>query len=115
MSSEANAVAKVHPASREILPDDPLEMHALEVPGDPALMLRLLVEEFGRIGSDVDDIICLARDPNYVAFHGLWQLFGEQEFCRRVAEIRARCSVIRVKAIETVPMSERLVPIDLPA
>jgi hypothetical protein len=115
MCDEPNAVPKVHPASREILPDDPLELHAVEIPGDPALMLRLLVEEYARIGCDVEDVVCLARDPNYVAFYGLWKLYGEQEFRRRVAEIRARCGVLRLKAVETVPLSERLVQIELPA
>ena len=89
-------------------------MHGFEVPGDPDLMLRLLVEEYARIGWGVDDIMRLARDPNYTAFYGLWRLYGEEELRRRVAEILARCGVIRVKATETEPLSERLVQIDLP-
>lgn len=109
-----NGVPKVHPASREILPDDPLEMFAVEIPGDPELMLRLLVEEYARIGFDVEEVMGLARDPNFVAFHGLWKLYGEPELRRLVAEIRSRCGVMRVKAVETEPLSERLVQIELP-
>ena len=56
---------KIHPATREILPDDPMEMHGFEVGGDPGLMLRLLVEEYARIGWGIDDIMQLARDRNY--------------------------------------------------
>ena len=106
---------KVHPASREILPDDPLEMHGFEVPGDSALMLRLLVEEYARIGWGLEDLMRLARDPNYTAFHGLWRSLGEEELRRRIGAALSRCGVIRVTATETVPLSERLVQIDMPA
>ena len=111
--ADGNAVPKVHPASREILPDDPLEMQAFEVPGDPDLMLRLLIEEYARIGCGAEAIMLLARDPNYQAFHGLWRLYGEEELHRRVSGILSRCGVIRVKTTETQPISERLVQIDL--
>lgn len=114
MINELNAVAKIHPASREILPDDPLEMHGMVVPGDVELMLHLLVEEYARIGWGVDDILRLARDPNYVAFHCLWQRYGEPEFRRRVTKALSRCGVVRVNVQEAVPLSERLVQIDLP-
>lgn len=110
-----SAVQKVHPASREILPDDPMEMHGFEVPGDAALMLRMLVEEYARIGLDLNDMMRLARDPNYTAFYGLLQTHGETELRRRIAEILARCGVIRVTATETEPLSERLVQINLPS
>ena len=112
--AEINAVPKVHPASREILPDDPMEMHGFEVPGDPELMLRMLIEEYARIGWGLDDMMRLARDPNYTAFYGLSQTHGEMELRRRMGEILSRCGVIRVKATETEPPSERLVQIDLP-
>lgn len=113
-SASSNAVPKIHPATREILPDDPMEMHGFEVPGDPALMLRLIVEEYARIGWGLEDILRLARDANYTAFHGLWRSLGEEELRRHVGAALSRCGVIRVKATETEPQSERLVQIDLP-
>jgi len=112
--ADGNAVAKVHPASREILPDDPLEMQAFEVPGDADLMLRLLIEEYARIGWGADAILALARDPNYRALHALWQTYGEPELARRVRDALSRCGVIRVRATETKPLSERLVQIEFP-
>jgi len=111
----SHGTAKVHPASREILPDDPMDMHGFEVPGDPNLMLRLLVEEYARIGWGAEAMMQLARDPNYQAFHGLWQLFGEDELHRRVVEIVSRCGVIRVKTTEVQPLPDQLVQIDLPS
>jgi hypothetical protein len=106
---------KIHPATREMLLDDPLEMQALEVPGDPGLMLRLLVEEYARMGADAEQILELARNPFYQAFHGLWLLFGEDELRRRVEAIVRRSGVIRVRTVERQPVSERLVQIQLPA
>lgn len=113
--AEPVGVAKTHPASREMLPDDPLQMQAFEVPGDADLMLRLLVEEYARIGWGPEAILALARDPNYQAFHGLYRQFGEEELRRRVGEIAARCGVMRVKVKEKPPVPEGLVQIDLPA
>jgi hypothetical protein len=110
----ADAVPKVHPATREILPDDPMEMHALEVPGDPDLMLRLLVEEYARIGLGVHAIVQLAREPNYTAFYALRISLGEEAFRARVGDIIRRCGVIRVSATETEPPAENLVQIALP-
>ena len=112
---KSNTVPKIHPATREMLPDDPLEMQAFEVPGDPLLMLRMLVEEYARIGWGVEAILELARDPNYQAFYGLRQAYGEVELRHRIGQILARCGVIRMKTTETEPLSERLVQIELPA
>ena len=64
MTQESEHLApKVHPASREILPDDPMNLHAVEVPGDTELMLRLLVEEYARMGWNLESLLELARDP----------------------------------------------------
>jgi hypothetical protein len=114
MNLGTSPVPKIHPASREILPDDPLEMYGIEIPGDPALMLRMLVEEYARIGWGVGEILQLARDPNYQAFYGLRQAYGEEDLTRRIREILSRCGVIRVKEAETKPLSECLVQIELP-
>jgi hypothetical protein len=111
--AEIKGVPKIHPATREILPDDPLQMQAFEVAGDPELMLRILVEEYARIGWSLEAIVRLARDPNYTAFYGLLQALGEEELRKRVSRVLARCGVMRVKARESEPLSERLVQIRL--
>jgi hypothetical protein len=109
-----NGVPKTHPASREILPDDPMEMRGFEVPGDSDLMLKILVEEYARIGWGAGAIMQLACNANYTAFHALRQSLGEAELRRRVKEIIGRCGVMRINAGETEPLSERLVQIKLP-
>ena len=114
MTQESESLApKVHPASREILPEDPMNLHAVEVPGDTELMLRLLVEEYARMGWNLESLIALAQDPFYQAFHGLFQLYGEEELRRRIAEILGRIGVTRVTTVDTQPRSEQLVQVEL--
>lgn len=111
MSADNNTPsAKVHPSTREWLPDDPLDLHACQVPGDPQLMLRILVEEYARMGWHTEAIMRLASDPNYVGFHGLLQLYGQDDLQKRVREIVSRCGVIQVKT-EEQPTEAELVQI----
>jgi len=113
-TSLPDPVAKVHPASREMLPDDPLDLQAFEVPGDTELMLRLLVEEYARMGWGTAEIMSLARDPFYVALHGLWRCYGEQGLRERVASVLARVGVTRVRIV-VAPEPTELVQIQLPS
>lgn len=106
-------VPKVHPATRPVEPDDPMNLFAVEVPGDPELMLRLLVEEYARMGWGLADLLLLFRDPFYVAAHGLWLHYGEDDLRRRLAELLGRVGVVRTKVTTRVPLSEQLVQIDL--
>lgn len=108
-----DAVAKVHPALREMLPDDPLELNATVVEGDPDLMLRMIVEEYARIGCDADRILALARDPFYMGLHGLWLAWGEAALRQRVEAILGRCGVIRVRHVEAPPQPP-LVQLEMP-
>jgi hypothetical protein len=113
MNDPTNSIGpKIHPATREVLPDDPMEMHASMVPGDTQLMLRMLVEEFGRIGWGLEGIMQMAKDPNYLSFHGMLLVLGEEELRCRVKEILSKCGVIRVKAEEVAPDPENLVQIE---
>lgn len=108
MSTEVLSPPKTHPLDREMLPDDPLEMQAFEVPGDTELMFRIVIEEMARMGSDKPAIVALARDPFYAALHGLLRLYGEEEFSRRVGQVLARVGVTRVRAFEKPPPCDLL-------
>jgi hypothetical protein len=110
-----NFVPKVHPATRPVEPDDPMNLFAVEVPGDPELMLRLLVEEYARMGWGLDALVGLFRDPFYVAAHGLWLHYGEKELKRRLSDLLKRVGIVRTKTTLSAPPSERLVQIDLRA
>ncbi|WP_298867027.1 hypothetical protein, partial [uncultured Gimesia sp.] len=104
---------KIHPATREVLPDDPMELRGFQVPGDPQLMLRLLVEEYARVGWGIDSIMQLALDPNYEAFHKFLQQMGEEELRQQVGEIIDKCGIIRVKTKEAAPVPQDLVQLNV--
>ncbi len=109
----SNYVSKVHPATRGIEPEDPMNLVAIEVPGDPELMLRLLVEEYARMGWGLEALIGLLRDPFYVAAHGLWLHFGEEEIRRRLSAMLSRVGVVRTTITTSAPPPDQLVPINL--
>jgi len=89
-------MTSAHPADREMLPDDPMELSAVELPGDVILMFRLLVEEYARMGHDTDAILRLARNPFYAGFHRFYLALGEEEMRSRVQDVIRRCGVVRV-------------------
>ncbi len=105
---------KIHPATREILPEDPMELFAMEIPGDSNFMLQLLVEEYARMGWGLDELMRLARDPNYRSFHGLYQRFGEDSLRDRMSAILSRCGVIRTTGYEVPTAPQGLVQISSP-
>ena len=63
------------------------------------------------MGVGAAEIISLARDPFYAALHGLWQLYGEEGFSRRVFEVLSRVGVIRVRTFEA-PLPGSLLQIE---
>ncbi len=109
------AAMKVHPATREMLPDDPMQLSGFQVPGDPELMLRMLVEEYARLGWKADAIVGMICDPNHQLFGGLLELFGREALREKVEKIVARCGVIKVSFSEAEDVTEQLVQIDLPS
>ncbi len=116
---ESQVGRKAHPAMREWLPDDPMDMHAVQLDGDPEIMLALIVEEYVRLGFDTDAILNLGSDSNYRAFHELYRLFGEDGFRRRVDGIVGRMGMMRVTATEQPPDSccglPDVIPLELPS
>jgi hypothetical protein len=107
-------VPKIHPATRAVEPEDPLSLFGYEIEGDPELMLRMLVEEYARMGYDCDALMELARNPFYQAVYGLRQLLGEEELRCRVSRILARCGVLRTSWREALPAPD-VVQLQLPA
>ena len=108
-----NLVPKVHPATRPVEPEDPMNLHGFELPGDPELMLRMFVEEYGRMGWDLEALMSLCRDPFYKAAHGLWLAYGEDELRGRLQAILARSGVVRVKTVAAAPPPQDPAPPEL--
>lgn len=91
-------VPKVHPLSREVEADDPMELVAAPVPGDPELMLECVVQEFAQLGFDAAELVELFRSPAYPVLNQLLEHYGPNEVRRRVAAVLARSGVFRVRA-----------------
>jgi len=109
-------VPKVHPASREVMADDPMTLCATPVAGDPDLLIRSVVQEYAWMGWDAEQIAALFRDPFYPMLHGLCRVLGEADVRDRIEAVFHRCGVFRFRSTvqeepdETVP---ELIQIDL--
>ncbi len=96
MSTTDRWVPKVHPATRGVEADDPLEFIAESVPGDPELMLTCLVQEFAGLGADAGQLLAMFRDPAYPVLNQLLAYYGEAVVSRRVGELLDGAGVFRV-------------------
>jgi hypothetical protein len=97
-------VPKVHPLAREAQPDDPVEIVASPVPGDPALMLECIVDEYAQIGWDANLLTALFRSPEYPVLNELLNFFGPEETRRRIDARLNEVGVFRVT--ETIAEDE---------
>jgi hypothetical protein len=120
-SDSGQFVPKVHPATRSVEPDDPLDLNATLVAGDVDLMFRSVVQEYAWMGWGTAPILGLFRDPFYPVLHGLWEALGEEETRARIEAVLARTGVIHFHATvhETEPdesdLEPDLVTIGIPA
>ena len=55
------------------------------------------------MGSSLNELMSMCRDPFYQAAHGLWLAFGEEGLRRRMAAILARSGVVRVTTVGSEP------------
>lgn len=105
--SAAQWTPKVHPLSREMEADDPMELVAEPAPGDPNVMFECIVQEFAWMGWERDQILALFHDPNYPVLNQLRELFGENEIRSRLAGLTAAVGVMRVsETIDDEPDSD---------
>jgi len=97
-SSAERFVPKVHPASREVMADDPMTLWATPVAGDPDLLIRAVVQEYAWMGWDAEQIAALFRDPFYPMLHGLRHLLGEAGVRERIDAVFGHCGVFRFRS-----------------
>lgn len=86
-----------HPKDRPAEPEDPFQMFAGGVAGDPGLMLDCLVEEYSRMGYGPDELFELFERPEFLATHGLHGLFGGESVRERVGQVLSRCGILSVR------------------
>ena len=94
-----NPVPKVHPLTRGVEADDPMEMVANTFPGDPEYMLQCMVEELAWAGLSAGEVLGLFRDPAYPVLNQLLGHYGEEAVCERVAALLGNFQGIRVTAV----------------
>jgi hypothetical protein len=99
MSATDRWAPKVHPATRAVESDDPLELVAEPVPGDPDVMLECLVQEFAGLGWDADQLLSLFHSPAYPVLNQLLARYGAAEVRRRVGALLGRTGVFRVREV----------------
>src|SRR5262245_41003313 len=92
-------VPKIHPATREVEADDPMELMAEIAPGDPDVMLNCMIEEFGWQGYDSDSLMRLFMDPEYPILNQLLDFFGPTEVRKRIEAARTGFDAFSVRAV----------------
>jgi hypothetical protein len=92
-------VPKVHPATREVEADDPMELVAAPVAGDPEVMLDGLIQEFAMMGWDAEQLMALFRSPAYPLLHQLLAHYGEAAVRDRVEGLVGRSGLFQVREV----------------
>jgi hypothetical protein len=92
-------VPKVHPLARAVEPEDPLEIVATPVQGDPDVMLQCLVQAFAWMGWDCEQLLELFHNPYYPVLNQLLAYYGEEAVRQRVQALVGRSGVFRVHEV----------------
>jgi len=100
MSDTTHAGSTPHGADKVAEPKDPMQRNGHVVPGDPAVMLDGLVEEFARMGMPRDRILNLFENPSFEATHGLLVVLGPDVVEQRVDAVLRRCGVWKITVHE---------------
>jgi hypothetical protein len=89
-------VPKIHPATREVESDDPMEIVATPVAGDVDMMLECIVQEFAWMGWDEEQMWRLFCSADYPALAGLREALGDDELRCRLRTVLTRQGAFRV-------------------
>lgn len=97
-------VPKVHPLDRAVEAEDPMELTPNYVVGDPDYMLQCMIEEFGWMGWDAEQLMSLFHNPEYPVLNELRRYFGEDHVRKRIDEFLSHAGVLRfTETIEETP------------
>ncbi|MBX9790518.1 MAG: hypothetical protein K2Y37_16485 [Pirellulales bacterium] len=90
-------VAKVHPLTRDAAVEDPLELVATPVAGDPAVMLECILQEFAWMGWGAEQLLGLFYHPGYPLLCELRAYYGDDEIRRQVEALVAQWGVLQFR------------------
>ena len=99
-ADQLNAVA-IGLETKQLEPDDPMEMKAAVISGDERLMMVCLIEEFAHLGWGAKKISKIFSEPFFLASHGLEKRFGEQAVLECIEHTLARCGVFHFEMKES--------------
>ena len=94
---DARLVPKVHPLDRLAEAEDPMELMAEPMPGDPAVMLECVLQEFAWMGWNREQLLSLFSNPGYPVLCQLREYFGDEEVERRVAALLTQWGTMRFR------------------
>ncbi len=86
--------------------DDPMQLKAGLLEGNPQAMLEGLIEEYARMGWNADQIARLFEQPFFAATHGLTRRFGREAIRACIDQTLQRCGVFRFDTTESQPVVE---------
>jgi hypothetical protein len=81
--------------------DDPMELAAMEVDGDPDVMAACIVDEFVRMGLGDEELLRMFERPFFAGAHAVYRARGAAHVQRLIAEARARWGQPRFTVRET--------------
>lgn len=90
-------VEKVHPLSRGAEPDDPFQIMAEPVGGDPAEMLQGLLQEFAWLGYSKEELLALFHNPGYPVLCELRAFLGDEEVRSQIERLVAEWGTLRFR------------------
>lgn len=93
-------IEEKHPRHRAVEEDDPMQLNADAVYGDPEVMLESLIEEYARMGQSAGQIAEIFSLPFFQATYGLNRHFGEQSIHERIDAVLQRSGVFRFTTVE---------------
>jgi len=99
-------VEKVHPLERMAEAEDPFELMAEPVVGDPGVMLDCMLEEFAWMGWNASQLESLFHHPGYPVLGALREYFGDEEVRRRITSLLARTGVLSFREVIAEPELE---------
>ena len=91
---------------KELEYDDPMELRAVQVDGDPGFMIDCVTEEYARLGWSSQQILELFQSLDYPFLHQMLQALGATVIRARIERVIARYGVFRVRTLEAAPDPE---------
>lgn len=89
-----------HPAQLPAEPDHPMELNGCLVPGDPALMLRIQLEEYMMTGTPLHELRRMMNEPQYQSLYGAAKAIGHEKATATFNRLAAAVGSLRCTLTE---------------